>query len=43
MKNIAITEPESLVWQISGMDCASCTAKVRGAVESLPGVSDVSR
>ena len=28
-------------WQVSGMDCGSCAGKVRGAVERLPGVSDV--
>ncbi len=28
-------------WTVSGMDCASCASKVRGAVERLPGVSDV--
>ena len=26
-------------WTVSGMDCGSCAAKVRGAVERLPGVS----
>jgi Cd2+/Zn2+-exporting ATPase len=30
-----------LAWKVGGMDCASCAAKVRGAVERLPGVSDV--
>ena len=29
-------------WTVDGMDCASCAAKIRGAVERLPGVSDVS-
>ncbi len=28
-------------WTVSGMDCGSCAAKVRGAVERLPGVSGV--
>ncbi|WP_119305923.1 heavy metal translocating P-type ATPase [Cohaesibacter haloalkalitolerans] len=28
-------------WTVSGMDCASCSAKVTKAVERLPGVSDV--
>ena len=28
-------------WKISGMDCASCSAKVTRAVERLPGVSEV--
>lgn len=33
---------ERLEWNVSGMDCASCVAKVKGAVERMPGVSDVS-
>ncbi|SER59056.1 Cd2+/Zn2+-exporting ATPase [Tranquillimonas rosea] len=28
-------------WRVTGMDCGSCAAKVRGAVEILPGVEDV--
>lgn len=28
-------------WTITGMDCGSCAGKVRGAVERLPGVSQV--
>lgn len=28
-------------WKVSGMDCGSCAAKIRGGVESLPGVSEV--
>lgn len=28
-------------WTVSGMDCGSCAAKIRGAVERLPGVRDV--
>ncbi|WP_172332059.1 heavy metal translocating P-type ATPase [Mangrovicoccus sp. HB161399] len=28
-------------WRVTGMDCGSCAAKVRGAVERLPGVSAV--
>ncbi|TPW29233.1 cadmium-translocating P-type ATPase [Martelella alba] len=28
-------------WQVKGMDCASCVAKVRHAVERIPGVSNV--
>ncbi|UZF93973.1 heavy metal translocating P-type ATPase [Bosea sp. NBC_00550] len=35
------TEPETLSWKVGGMDCASCATKIRGAVERLPGVSDV--
>ena len=31
----------TLSWKVGGMDCASCAAKIRGAVERLPGVSDV--
>jgi Cd2+/Zn2+-exporting ATPase len=33
--------PLTLAWTVSGMDCASCAAKIRGAVERLPGVGDV--
>ena len=33
---------ERLEWTVSGMDCASCAAKVTRAVERMPGVSDVS-
>lgn len=32
---------EHRVWTVSGMDCASCATKVRGAVERLLGVSQV--
>lgn len=32
---------EMLAWHVEGMDCASCVAKVRTAVERLPGVSGV--
>ncbi|MFC2967333.1 heavy metal translocating P-type ATPase [Acidimangrovimonas pyrenivorans] len=28
-------------WRVTGMDCGSCAAKVRGAVEMLPGVDAV--
>ncbi|MEQ8342981.1 heavy metal translocating P-type ATPase [Marinovum algicola] len=28
-------------WRVTGMDCGACAGKVRGAVERLPGVSDV--
>ncbi|MHA7865976.1 MAG: heavy metal translocating P-type ATPase [Salipiger thiooxidans] len=28
-------------WRVTGMDCGSCAAKVRGAVEQLPGVAEV--
>ncbi|MCR4524461.1 heavy metal translocating P-type ATPase [Bosea sp. 47.2.35] len=37
------TEPskQTLSWKVAGMDCASCAAKIRGAVERLPGVSNV--
>jgi Cd2+/Zn2+-exporting ATPase len=31
-----------LEWNVSGMDCASCVARVTRAVERMPGVSDVS-
>lgn len=41
MATAAKTETETLSWKVGGMDCASCAAKIRGAVERLPGVSDV--
>jgi Cd2+/Zn2+-exporting ATPase len=41
MATASKTETETLSWTIGGMDCASCAAKIRGAVERLPGVSDV--
>ncbi|MCV9940467.1 heavy metal translocating P-type ATPase [Boseaceae bacterium BT-24-1] len=41
MATAAKTEMETLSWKVGGMDCASCAAKIRGAVERLPGVSDV--
>lgn len=34
-------EAAELAWTVEGMDCASCAAKIRGAVETLSGVSDV--
>lgn len=43
MNNVANTssEPVTCEWTVSGMDCGSCATKVRGAVERLPGVSEV--
>ncbi len=38
---IVEASPVSLSWKVGGMDCASCAAKIRGAVERMPGVSDV--
>ncbi|WP_377848819.1 heavy metal translocating P-type ATPase [Bosea sp. UC22_33] len=35
------TPNRTLAWKVGGMDCASCASKIRGAVERLPGVSDV--
>ncbi len=32
---------QTLSWKVGGMDCAGCAATIRGAVERLPGVSDV--
>ena len=32
---------EKLNFTVRGMDCGGCAAKVRGAVERMPGVSDV--
>ena len=36
-----IAAAETLSWSVGGMDCAACATKIRGAVERLPGVSDV--
>ena len=35
------TSSEMLEWRVTGMDCGSCAAKLRGAVDILPGVQDV--
>ncbi len=32
----------ALEWTVTGMDCAACATKIRGALERLPGVDDVS-
>ncbi len=32
---------EARTWRVSGMDCASCAAKVERAVSRLPGVQDI--
>lgn len=37
-----MSNAKRLEWNVSGMDCASCVAKVTRAVERMPGVSDVS-
>ncbi|WP_205596242.1 heavy metal translocating P-type ATPase [Modicisalibacter sp. 'Wilcox'] len=29
------------VWSVGGMDCPSCAATIRGALEKLPGVADI--
>jgi Cd2+/Zn2+-exporting ATPase len=34
-------EATPVSWKVGGMDCASCAAKIKGAVERMPGVSDV--
>lgn len=38
---MAKTSSTACVWDIAGMDCAGCAAKVRRAVEGLTGVSEV--
>ena len=35
------SQGDSYEWSISGMDCGSCTAKIRDALRRLPGVSDI--
>ncbi|OYW65094.1 MAG: cadmium-translocating P-type ATPase [Bosea sp. 12-68-7] len=42
MTTTSNAEPETLSWKVTGMDCGGCAAKVRGAIEKMPGVSDVS-
>nr|WP_067297002.1 heavy metal translocating P-type ATPase [Marinobacterium profundum] len=37
-KTISTTE---LCWIVSGMDCAGCAAKIRNALERMPGVGEV--
>lgn len=36
-----VADSEALAWHVEGMDCASCVAKVRSAVDRLPGISGV--
>ncbi|MGR3438222.1 heavy metal translocating P-type ATPase [Salipiger abyssi] len=38
---MADTSTRQREWRVAGMDCGSCAAKVRGAVERLPGVERV--
>lgn len=33
---------QPLEWTVTGMDCAACAVKIRGALERLPGVDGVS-
>jgi len=40
-ENSTDTPGETFAWRVEGMDCASCVAKVRNAVERLPGISGV--
>ena len=35
------THADCLEWRVTGMDCGSCAAKVRGAVARLPGASEI--
>ncbi len=35
------SKTELASWKVAGMDCPSCAATIRAAVEKLPGVSDV--
>jgi len=36
-----MSDPETLTFRVTGMDCANCAQRVRNAVERLPGISDV--
>jgi Cd2+/Zn2+-exporting ATPase len=40
-EDAALTTDAIREWRVSGMDCASCAAKITGAVGGLPGVADV--
>lgn len=40
-KTMTTSNATTCEWTITGMDCGSCAGKVRGAVERLPGVSQV--
>lgn len=41
MNDIGTDSTTELCWSVGGMDCAGCAAKIRNALERLPGVSDV--
>jgi len=41
MTSPARSDAATLSWTVGGMDCANCAATIRGALERLPGVSDV--
>lgn len=43
MRNHGMEKDETTLeeWRVTGMDCGSCAAKLRGAVEQLPGISEV--
>ncbi|WP_297771581.1 heavy metal translocating P-type ATPase [uncultured Roseovarius sp.] len=34
-------DTRQMEWRVTGMDCGACASKVRGAVERLPGVTEV--
>ena len=38
---MGVKDGVTLEWTVSGMDCPSCAGNIRGAVEYLPGVSEV--
>ncbi len=39
--NTKAGEATTVSWKVGGMDCASCAAKISGALDRLPGVSDI--
>lgn len=41
MSDPAPITAQTLSWKVGGMDCANCAATIRGALERLPGVSEV--
>ncbi|MFC6673419.1 heavy metal translocating P-type ATPase [Marinobacterium aestuariivivens] len=41
MNDIETNSTAELCWNVAGMDCGGCAAKIRSALERLPGVSEV--
>lgn len=41
MQALAVEQPQSVILDIKGMDCASCPLTVKLALKQAPGVADV--